>query len=89
MSVGGAIILFVLIWFAVLFVTLQLTAHSQGDAGEVVPGTPESAPHDFRLKRTAIIVTLVTLPIWGAVVAVLATGLISPESLAHSRWLGG
>ncbi|SMH49814.1 DUF1467 family protein [Maritimibacter sp. HL-12] len=88
MSITGAIVLFVVIWFLTMFVVLPIRARSQADAGEVVPGTPEGAPADFRLGRTALIVTLWTIPLWGIVMAVIVTGLISVESLDWMDLLG-
>jgi len=58
MSVTGAAVLFVVIWFMTMFVVLPIRARSQADAGDVVPGTPEGAPAEFRLGRTMLIVTL-------------------------------
>jgi predicted secreted protein len=85
MSVTGAAVLFVVIWFMTMFVVLPIRARSQADAGDVVPGTPEGAPAEFRLGRTMLIVTLWTIPLWGIVVAIIVTGMISVESL---DWMG-
>ena len=85
MSITGALVLLVVVWFLTLFIVLQATARTQGEAGEVVPGTHEGAPANFRLGRTMLIATLIALPIWGGVVAVIVSGIISIESL---DWLG-
>lgn len=85
MSITGGLILFVVIWFLALFVTLQVTTHTQGDAGEVVPGTHEGAPSDFRLKRTFLITTAVAVPLWLLCAAVILYGGITVEDL---DWFG-
>ncbi|MEZ5720553.1 MAG: DUF1467 family protein [Paracoccaceae bacterium] len=81
MSITGGAVLFVVIWFITMFVTLPITLRTQAEAGEVVPGTHEGAPADFRLRRTLLIVTLVTLVLWGIVVWIITSGVISIEDL--------
>ena len=51
MSITGAIVLFVVIWFMTMFVVLPIRARSQAEDGNVVPGTHEGAPANFRLRR--------------------------------------
>jgi len=87
MSITGAAILLVTIWFLTLFITLQVTAHTQGDAGVVVPGTQEGAPHDFRVMRTLGITTLIAVPLWGAVAAVILWGGITVDMLDIHHFL--
>lgn len=77
MTITGAIVLFATIWFLAFFIVLPLRFESQEDAGEVVPGTPKSAPSGFVVARKAKITTLVTLVIWAAVVAIIMSGVIS------------
>lgn len=81
MSVTGGAVLFVTIWFITMFVVLPITLRTQGEAGNVVPGTHEGAPENFRLGRTMLIVTALTLVIWGVVVWVIQSGVISVEDL--------
>ena len=77
MAITSAIVLFAVIWFTVLFVVLPMNLKTQGEAGEVVPGTPKSAPVDPKLKRKAAIITAVTVPLWAVACAVIATGAIT------------
>ena len=77
MSITGAIVLFAVTWFMVFFIVLPLRFVSQGDAGEVVPGTPKGAPATHIVARKAKITTLVTLVVWGAIVAIIMSGVIS------------
>ena len=81
MSITAAAVVFVMIWFLTMFVTLPIIQRTQGEAGEVVPGTHEGAPADFRLGRTMLIVTAATLVIWGVVVWIITSGMISIEDL--------
>lgn len=52
MSLPLGLALYFLIWWIVLFAILPLTrGQTQGEAGDVVPGTPESAPAHMRFAR--------------------------------------
>lgn len=72
MSVTLAIALYFVIWWTVLFAVLPLGLRTQGDEGEVVPGTPESAPARPRLVRLFLINTVVAAVVfaivWSAIV---------------------
>jgi len=85
MSITGAAVLLIVIWFLTLFIVLQVTARTQGDEGKVVPGTHAGAPANFRIGRTMLITSAIALPLWGAAVAVIVSGAISIESL---DWMG-
>jgi predicted secreted protein len=88
MSITGGIVLFVTIWFLTLFVVLQVTTHTQGDAGDVVPGTHEGAPHDFRLKRTLLLTTAWAVPLWGIAAGLILSDIITVEDLDWLHVLG-
>lgn len=77
MSITGALILFAVTWFMVFFCVLPLRFTSQQMAGDVVPGTPKSAPADFVVARKAKITTLVTFLLWLAMVAFVFSGIVS------------
>ncbi|WP_334148549.1 DUF1467 family protein [Hyphomicrobium sp.] len=59
MTLALAIALYLMIWFMTLFAVLPFGVKTQGEAGEVVEGTPASAPAAPRLLRVAIINTIV------------------------------
>ena len=77
MTITAAIVLFSVVWFMTFFVVLPLRFVSQGDAGEVVPGTPKSAPAGDVVVRKAKITTAVAVVIWGVLYAVIMSGWIS------------
>jgi len=81
MSITGGAVLFVVIWFLTMFVTLPIILRTQGEDGDVVPGTHEGAPSDFRLGRTMLIVTVLAVVIWGLVAAIILSGVITVEDL--------
>ncbi|NHX27911.1 DUF1467 family protein [Escherichia coli] len=77
MTITAALVLFAVIWFLVLFIALAMHRDFQGDTGEVVPGTHSSAPVNFRPKRTAFIVTAITVVLWGIAAGTITSGVIS------------
>jgi predicted secreted protein len=77
MTITAAVVLFSVTWFMVFFCVLPLRFVSQGDAGDVVPGTPKSAPAGDIVLRKAKITTVVALVIWAALCAIILSGWIS------------
>ena len=59
MRTSVAIATFFCLWFITLFAVLPFFAHTQGEAGDVVPGTPESAPHKINLFKVFFVNTTV------------------------------
>ncbi|WP_116083242.1 DUF1467 family protein [Tropicimonas sp. IMCC34011] len=64
MSIASVFVVLAVLWFLVLFLVLPVRLKTQGDVGALVPGTHKSAPEDFRVGRTALIVTAITIPLW-------------------------
>ena len=81
MNLTGAIVLYAVLWFVVLFVLLPLGQRSQADAGEVVPGTPPGAPHAPALGRKMLIATVISAVIWGAAAWVILSGVITYDDV--------
>ena len=77
MNITSAIVLFAVIWFMVFFIVLPLRLTTQGEAGEIVPGTHASAPADAQIKRKAKITSIVALVLWAVIAGVLFTGVFS------------
>jgi len=85
MNLTGGIVLFAAIWFMVFFVVLPLRLTSQDEAGEIVPGTPASAPHTVDLRKKALITSGVAVLLWAVIAAVILSGVISIQDL---DWFG-
>lgn len=83
MGITSAIILFAVIWFMVLFVTLPLRLQTQGEAGKIVPGTHAGAPANLNLRRKFRIVTLVSIVLWAIIAGVIFSGAISIRDLDY------
>ncbi len=85
MNVVSGIVLFAVIWFLVLFVVLPIRLETQGDRGEVVPGTHEGAPAEFDLGKKARLVTAIAVVVWAVIAGVILSGWITVEDL---DWFG-
>jgi len=81
MSITSAIVLFAVIWFMTFFIVLPLRMVSQGDAGDVVPGTHKSAPADAQIARKAKITTIWALGLWVVIGGVILSGMITVRDL--------
>lgn len=85
MTITAALVLFAVIWFMTFFIVLPLNLTTQGDAGEVVPGTPPAAPAGFVVKRKAVITTWIALALWIVIAGVILSGVITVRDL---DWFG-
>ena len=81
MTFTGAIVLFAVTWFMVFFCVLPMGFTSQDEAGEVVPGTPKSAPSDDVVGKKARVTTLVAVLIWAAICAAILWSGIGIDDL--------
>ena len=81
MSIGNGILLFVMIWFLIFMLALMIPTRSQAESGDVVPGTPASAPAKVNLARRARFTTVLALLVFGAIWAVVRFDLIHVPTL--------
>jgi predicted secreted protein len=79
MTVTSALVLFAVCWFMVFFIILPLRLTTQGDAGEVAPGTPPGAPAAEIVKRKARITTGLALVVWALLSAIILSGWITVD----------
>ncbi len=81
MSIVSALVLYAVIWFLVLFIVLPIRLETQGDRGEVVPGTHAGAPANLQMGKKAKLVTLIAAVIWVLIAGVILSGVITVEDL--------
>lgn len=81
MTIVSALVLFAMIWFVALLVALPIGLRTQAEAGEIVPGTPASAPVDAMIRRKVVWVTLATLALWLTICAVILWGGLTVRDL--------
>lgn len=81
MTISAAAVLFSVIWFMTLFVVLPIGLKTQGDKGEVVPGTHASSPVNAQLGRKVKWVTVITILLWIPLYFIITSGVITVEML--------
>ena len=77
MSITAVLVLFSIVWFLILFLTLQIKIKTQGDSGSVLKGTHASSPVNFSIKNRLITTTLISVPISALVVFIILSGFIT------------
>lgn len=78
MSLTVGLALYFIIWWLTLFIVLPFGVKTQGEAGEVVPGTPASAPSRQRMVRIFCINSVLALAVFAGVWYALNVGWILP-----------
>ncbi|ADO41416.1 DUF1467 family protein [Ketogulonicigenium vulgare] len=76
MTITSVFVVFAVSWFLTLFIVLPIGLRTQGDVGEIVPGTPASAPADFNAKRTMLLTTIWATVVWAVVCGIILSGVI-------------
>lgn len=79
MTITAALVIFAVIWFLTLYVALPIGETSQSEAGEVVPGTPASAPVDTFLKKKLLWVTIISFILWVLICGIIMSGILKIE----------
>ena len=85
MTLSLAIALYLVIWWVTLFAVLPIGLRTQEDEGEVVPGTPESAPGTPRLLRVVLINTGVATVVFAIVYAAVVFNWIPLDRVTIPR----
>ncbi|AHD00187.1 MULTISPECIES: DUF1467 family protein [Leisingera] len=85
MGVTSAIVLYAVIWFLTFLVIIPIRLETQGDRGDVVPGTHAGAPEKHFLKQKAWITTGAAAVIWALVAGIILSELISVRDF---DWMG-
>lgn len=88
MGITSAIVLFAVIWFMVFLMVLPLRLTTQGEAGQVVPGTHASAPENPQVKRKAWITTGVAVALWLVIAGVIVSGVINVRDMDWFERMG-
>lgn len=79
----SAFAIFFIIWWVTLFAMLSIGLKTQGEAGEVVPGTVESAPARPRFMLVIGLTTLVAALVFAAFYWFAATKGLRFDNLAE------
>lgn len=81
MGITSAIVLFAVIWFMTFLVVIPIRISTQGDEGEIVPGTHAGAPEHHHLKKKAWITTGVAFVLWAIIAGIIISGAITVRDI--------
>ncbi len=79
MGITSGLVLYSVIWFMTFLVVIPFRLQTQGDVGEVVPGTHAGSPEVHNLKKKAWITTLLSCVLWAIIATIIITGAITVE----------
>ncbi len=77
MGITSGLVLYSVIWFLTFLVVIPLRLQTQGESGEVVPGTHAGAPEQHHLKKKAWITTGVATVLWAIIATIIISGAIT------------
>lgn len=78
MSIAGAVVIYILIWWSVFFAVLPWGVRGRWeDKDDGVAGADPGAPVAPNLKRKALITTGVAFAFWAITVAVIMSGVVN------------
>ncbi|MCB1395602.1 MAG: DUF1467 family protein [Rhodobacter sp.] len=81
MSPVSAFVLYCFIWFLTLLVVLPIRQRSQDEVGEVVPGTPRSAPANPQMRKRLVITTIAATVVFAIIAGIILSGIITVEDI--------
>ena len=88
MGITSALVLFVVIWALVFFIAIPIRLETQGDRGEVEPGTHASSPEVHHLKKKAWITTAISAVLWLVIAGVILSGAVSIRDIDMFNRMG-
>lgn len=88
MAITSAFVLFAVIWFMLLLMALPMRMKSQEQDGDVVPGTPSSAPVNPMIGKKMFWVTVVTFILWVPLVVFIVSGVVSIQDIDFYNRMG-
>lgn len=88
MSITSAFVLFSVIWFMVFLIAIPIKLQTQGDLGEIVPGTHAGAPEVHDLKKKAWITTGVAFVLWAVISTIIISEIITMRDIDFFNQMG-
>jgi predicted secreted protein len=77
MTITAAFVLFAVTWFMVFFCVLPIRFQSQADVGDVVAGTPKSAPATEGIGKKARLTSVIAVVVSVALYLIITSGVIT------------
>ncbi|MEO0666083.1 MAG: DUF1467 family protein [Pseudomonadota bacterium] len=81
MGITSAIVLYAVLWFLTLLCVLPIRLETQGDVGEIVPGTHAGSPTNPQLKKRFLITSGIAFVLWVIIAGVIISGLLTVRDI--------
>lgn len=81
MGIVSGLVLFAVIWSMVFLIALPIRVQTQGDLGDIVPGTHAGSPEHHHLRTKAIWTTVISLVLWAITATIILSGWISVDQV--------
>jgi predicted secreted protein len=81
MGITSAIVLFAVIWFMTFLIVIPFRLETQGDLGEVVPGTHAGSPQNHHLKKKALVTTGIAAVLWAIIASIIIFEVITVRDI--------
>ncbi|MEM8591270.1 MAG: DUF1467 family protein [Pseudomonadota bacterium] len=81
MGITSAIVLYAVIWFLTLLCVIPVRLETQGDKGEIVPGTHAGSPVNPQMKKRFLWTTAIAFVIWAVIAGVILSGLVTVRDI--------
>lgn len=88
MGITSALVLFAVIWFMTLFIILPIRIETQGDKGEIVPGTHAGSPETHHMRAKLRWTTLIAVILWLIIAGIILSGWITVEDIDWFNRIG-
>ena len=88
MGITSAIVLYAVIWFMTLLCVIPVRLETQGDKGEIVPGTHAGSPVNPQMKKRFLITTIIAAVLWVIIAGIIFSGWITVRDLDYFRRMG-
>lgn len=81
MGITSALVLYAVIWFMTFLIIIPLRLKTQGDLGQIVPGTHAGSPEVHNLKKKAWRTTWISAIVWAIIAGVILSGVITVRDI--------
>ncbi|WP_227271069.1 DUF1467 family protein [Roseobacter weihaiensis] len=81
MGITSALVLLAVIWSLMFLIILPIRVKTQGDLGEIVPGTHAGAPEVHNIGKKAKITTVLSLILWVIISTIILSEWITVRDL--------
>ena len=81
MGVTSGLVLYAVIWWLTFLVLLPIRVKTQGDLGEIVPGTHAGAPEVHNTRRKALWATGIAAVLWAVIATIILSELVTVSEL--------